>query len=87
LCRRGGYRPDACQHEIQTQILRNELGYAGVTISDALDMGAIAEHFTQQGAAENVLCRRGGYRPDACQHEIQTQILRNELGYAGVTIS
>ena len=41
-------------HEIQTQILRNELGYAGVTISDALDMGAIAEHFSQQAAAENV---------------------------------
>lgn len=46
--------PATMSHEIQTQILRNELGYAGVTISDALDMDAIAEHFSQQGAAENV---------------------------------
>ena len=33
--------PATMSHEIQTQLLRNELGYAGVTISDALDMGAI----------------------------------------------
>ncbi|WP_182074771.1 MULTISPECIES: glycoside hydrolase family 3 protein [unclassified Serratia (in: enterobacteria)] len=46
--------PATMSHEIQTRILRDELGYAGVTISDALDMGAIAEHFSQQGAAENV---------------------------------
>ncbi len=46
--------PATMSREIQTQILRNELGYAGVTISDALDMGAIAEHFSQQAAAENV---------------------------------
>ncbi|ATO32752.1 Beta-hexosaminidase [Dickeya dianthicola] len=46
--------PATMSREIQTNILRGELGYAGVTISDALDMGAIADHFSQEGAVENV---------------------------------
>lgn len=46
--------PATMSREIQTQILRDDLGYTGVTISDALDMGAIADHFSQEGAVENV---------------------------------
>lgn len=42
--------PATMSHAIQTQILRGELKYAGVTISDALDMGAIADHFSQDEA-------------------------------------
>ena len=46
--------PATMSHEIQSHILRDELGYKGVTISDALDMGAIADNFTQEAALENV---------------------------------
>lgn len=46
--------PATMSREIQSQILRGDLGYTGVTISDALDMGAIADHFSQEGAVENV---------------------------------
>ena len=46
--------PATMSREIQTEILRGDLGYTGVTISDALDMGAIADHFSQEGAVENV---------------------------------
>lgn len=46
--------PATMSREIQTKILRGDLGYTGVTISDALDMGAIADHFSQEGAVENV---------------------------------
>ncbi|MEH2922128.1 glycoside hydrolase family 3 N-terminal domain-containing protein [Samsonia erythrinae] len=46
--------PATMSREIQTQILRHELGYDGVTISDALDMGAIADYFSQDDAIERV---------------------------------
>lgn len=46
--------PATMSREIQTNILRNVLGYRGVTVSDALNMGAIADHFTQAEAAERV---------------------------------
>lgn len=46
--------PATMSREIQTRILRGELGYAGVTISDALDMGAIADHFSPETTLENV---------------------------------
>lgn len=46
--------PATMSREIQSQILRVDLGYTGVTISDALDMGAIADHFSQGEAVENV---------------------------------
>lgn len=46
--------PATMSREIQTKILRADLGYRGVTISDALDMGAIADHFSQEEAVENI---------------------------------
>lgn len=46
--------PATMSYEIQSRILREQLGYNGITISDALDMGAIAEHFGQKDAAQMV---------------------------------
>ncbi len=46
--------PATMSREIQTHILRDELGYAGVTISDALDMGAITDNFDQEDSVEKV---------------------------------
>lgn len=46
--------PATMSHEIQTHILRDTLGYAGVTISDALDMGAITQHFDNEEAIAQV---------------------------------
>lgn len=40
--------------EIQSNLLREQLNYQGVTITDALDMGAIADHFTQESAMDSV---------------------------------
>lgn len=37
--------PATLSREIQTQLLRKELQYQGVTITDALDMKGIADHF------------------------------------------
>lgn len=46
--------PATMSREIQTHILRDELGFAGVTISDALDMGAITDNFDRDVAIEQV---------------------------------
>lgn len=46
--------PATMSWEIQTRILRNKLGYSGVTISDALNMQAITGHFSYKQAVENV---------------------------------
>jgi len=42
--------PATMSREIQTVILRDQLGFQGVTVSDALNMGAIADNFNQQDA-------------------------------------
>lgn len=46
--------PATMSREIQTHILRDELGFTGVTISDALDMGAITDNFDGDVAIEKV---------------------------------
>lgn len=46
--------PATMSREIQSNLLREQLHYQGVTITDALDMGAIADHFTQQDALDAV---------------------------------
>ncbi|MGY0329411.1 glycoside hydrolase family 3 N-terminal domain-containing protein [Xylella fastidiosa subsp. multiplex] len=46
--------PATMSHKIQTHILRDKLGYEGVTISDALDMGAITDNFDQEDSIERV---------------------------------
>ena len=43
--------PSSLSKTIVTDILRNELGFQGVIITDALDMGAITEYYTSGEAA------------------------------------
>ncbi|PYE90013.1 glycoside hydrolase family 3 protein [Phyllobacterium leguminum] len=46
--------PATMSREIQTVILRNQLGFKGVTVSDALSMGAITNYFTEEDAIAKV---------------------------------
>ena len=46
--------PATMSRKIQTDILRGTLKFKGVSISDALDMGAIAGHFSKHDALMNV---------------------------------
>lgn len=48
----GNDEPASLSYEMITGLLRNELGYDGVVITDSLQMGAITEYY---GAAEAVL--------------------------------
>ncbi len=43
--------PSSLSRVIVTDVLRNELGFQGVIITDALDMGAITEYYTSEQAA------------------------------------
>lgn len=43
--------PATLSKTIITDVLRNEIGFSGVVITDALDMGAISEHFDRIDAA------------------------------------
>ena len=43
--------PSSLSKKMITDILRNELGFEGVVITDALDMGAITEYYTTEEAA------------------------------------
>lgn len=44
-------RPASLSYEIVTDILRNELGFDGIIITDALNMGAIAAYYSSAEAA------------------------------------
>ncbi len=44
------YLPATLSHQIITGILRGELGYDGVVVTDALDMQAISDHFGESEA-------------------------------------
>ena len=43
--------PSSLSETIITDVLRNELGFEGVIITDALNMGAITEYYTSGEAA------------------------------------
>ena len=43
--------PSTLSRTIMTDVLRNELGFEGVIITDALNMGAITEYYTTEEAA------------------------------------
>ena len=43
--------PSSLSKTMMTDILRNELGFQGIIITDALDMGAITEYYTTEEAA------------------------------------
>ena len=42
------YLPATMSRRILTELLRGELGFEGVIVSDALDMAAIADHFSEE---------------------------------------
>ena len=41
----GRLLPSSLSHNFVTKVLRNELGFGGVTITDDLEMGAIVKHY------------------------------------------
>ncbi|OQY39471.1 MAG: hypothetical protein B6229_03710 [Spirochaetaceae bacterium 4572_7] len=43
--------PATLNPEIITDIIRNDLGFNGIVMTDALDMGAIAQHYSSEKAA------------------------------------
>ncbi len=45
-------RPSSINKEIITEVLRNEMGYEGVVISDALNMHAVSKQYPQKGELE-----------------------------------
>ena len=47
--------PASMSYEMVTERLRNELGYNGVVITDAMEMGAIANHYTSSTGAVTAL--------------------------------
>ena len=42
----GSSEPASLSHTIQTGILRNQLHYGGILITDAMDMGAISSYWS-----------------------------------------
>ncbi|MBR3234885.1 MAG: hypothetical protein IKG11_04635, partial [Atopobiaceae bacterium] len=49
-----GYYPSTMSHKVISELLRGELGYDGVVITDALEMGAVAGGKLVPGAAGSV---------------------------------
>ena len=47
--------PSTLSKTIMTDVLRNELGFQGVIITDALNMGAITEYYTAEEAATQAI--------------------------------
>ena len=47
--------PASLSKTMMTDVLRNELGFQGIIITDALDMGAITEYYTTEEAAVNAI--------------------------------
>ena len=45
------YLPATLSHTIMTGLLREDMGYDGIIITDAMDMGAITTHFDETDAA------------------------------------
>lgn len=51
----GDVTPASLSYEMLTGVLREEMGYDGMIVTDALNMGAIAEHYTPAEAAVKAL--------------------------------
>jgi beta-N-acetylhexosaminidase len=47
----GDYTPASLSKQIITDLLRNEMGFDGIVITDALNMGAITKHYDSSEAA------------------------------------
>lgn len=50
--------PSSASHEVVTGLLRQKLGFKGLTITDALNMGGITSHYTKEESA--VKCLQAG---------------------------
>ncbi len=51
----GDYTPATMSSDIVTRILRNQLGYNGIIITDAMNMTAVTEYYTSAEAAVNAI--------------------------------
>ena len=59
--------PASLSSEMITDVLRNELGYDGIVITDSLSMGAITTYYTSADAAVKCIQAGGRYAADALQ--------------------
>ncbi len=81
--------PASCSREFVTDVLRNELGFDGVIVTDGMGMGAITKVFgtTRQGHIDAVMaCLNAGIDvfllpgdPQACVDEIEAAVARGEV--------
>ena len=55
----GSYPPGTLSHDIMTKLLKEEMGFEGVVVSDALDMGGFLRWFYEQDEAE-IKCFEAG---------------------------
>ena len=63
-------RPAILSPEIMTELLRNEMGFEGIAITDSMDMRAIADHYPKgEGAVQAILagCDIVLYYPSNCR--------------------
>jgi beta-N-acetylhexosaminidase len=69
-------QPATLSRRIMQELLRDELGYRGVVVSDDLEMKAIADHYGVEDAAVRVV--RAGVDVLLCCHarELQDRVLR-----------
>ncbi len=51
----GNLTPATMSHELVTQVLKEQLSFDGLIITDSLSMGAVTEQFTSAEAAQNAL--------------------------------
>lgn len=49
------YTPATMSSDINTRILRNQLGYEGIIITDAMNMAAVTDYYTSAEAAVNAI--------------------------------
>ncbi len=47
----GGDLPASLSYQLITEVLRDEIGYQGIVLTDALNMGAVSEHYTSGESA------------------------------------
>lgn len=87
----GDELPASLSPAIVTELLRNQLGFNGVVVTDDLAMGAIASHYGFEEALRlaiqagcDLLClsnNGGGYDPDIVPHAVETiqQFVQNGI--------
>lgn len=51
----GDHTPASMSHKMITEVLRDEMGFDGIVITDALNMGAISQNYSPQEAATGAL--------------------------------